>query len=325
MNEPPIPFNEYIAAIPALEELRNFNGRQLFTKLAISDEDFTKWLQNMKLLPTKRLCECGNFMVLKYKSNQTAPTWRCNRNKCKKEKGFMIGSWFEGCHLSFKDIFQLSYYWSRQTHSVEEIQFDLQRNGGGTISEHTIVDYNNLFRQVCSWYFTRNPIKIGGPGTVVEIDETVLTKRKYNRGQLRAETQWFFGGVERGSNRCFLIPVERRNADTLLPLIEQYILPGTTIISDCWAAYGGIERMQQQYTHYNVNHSQNFVDPVTGAHTNTIEGTWAYFKCRHKEEHGTSRELFASYISQFIWRKIFRGPDTMYHLWSQIAYLYPVN
>ena len=64
-----------------------------------------------------------------------------------------------------------------------------------------------------------------------------------------------------------VVPVERRNADTLLPLIEQHILPGTTIISDCWAEYGGIER------HYTINHSQNFVDPETAAHTNTIEGT----------------------------------------------------
>lgn len=55
-------------------------------------------------------------------------------------------------------------------------------------------------------------------------------KRKYNRGHLVG--QWVFGGIERGTNRCFLIPVERR--DTLLKIIEEWILPGTTVISDCW-------------------------------------------------------------------------------------------
>jgi len=74
MDQPIIPFNEYIASIPALNELRNFNGRRLFAKLAISDKEFTEWLQSMKLLPSKRLCECGNDMVLKYKSSQSAPT-----------------------------------------------------------------------------------------------------------------------------------------------------------------------------------------------------------------------------------------------------------
>jgi len=38
------------------------------------------------------------------------------------------------------------------------------------------------------------------------------------------------GGVERGSNRCFLIPVERRDKDTLLKIIEEWIFPGTTIM-----------------------------------------------------------------------------------------------
>lgn len=85
----------------------------------------------------------------------------------------------------------------------------------------------------------RNHIKIGGPGTIVEIDETVITRRKYERGRLVSNQQWIFGLIERGSCRCVLMPVERRNAATLLPIIEEFVMPGTTIMSDCWAAYRG--------------------------------------------------------------------------------------
>jgi transposase-like protein len=46
-----------------------------------------------------------------------------------------------------------------------------------------------------------------------------------------------FGGVERGTNRCFLVMVPDRKQKTLLAIIKQYIAPGTTIISDEWSAY----------------------------------------------------------------------------------------
>ena len=81
----------------------------------------------------------------------------------------------------------------------------------------------------------------------------------------------------------------------------------------------------QKFYHLTVNHSVHFVDPDTGAHTQTIEGTWSHFKARHKEERGTSRDLLESYIAQFVWRKQFAGPDTLFHLWSQIKGKYPVT
>ena len=101
-------------------------------------------------------------------------------------------------------------------------------------------------------------------------------------------------------------------------------MPGSTIMSDCWRAYKGIEGLPEQYSHLTVNHSINFVDPDTGANTQMIEGTWSLFKSRHKEEHGTSRELFATYIAQFIWRRQFKEEDVMYHLWNQIKAQYPL-
>jgi len=48
------------------------------------------------------------------------------------------------------------------------------------------------------------------------------------------EGQWIFGMVERGSNKCVLVPVPDRTGNTLLRIIKCYVLPGTTIISDGW-------------------------------------------------------------------------------------------
>jgi hypothetical protein len=85
-----------------------------------------------------------------------------------------------------------------------------------------------------------------------------------------------FGGVERGSGRTFLVAVHDRSAETLIGLIKQWILPGTTIISDCWAAYSSPR--YEGYTYFTVNHSITFVDETTGAHTNTNESTWKQVK-----------------------------------------------
>jgi transposase-like protein len=83
-----------------------------------------------------------------------------------------------------------------------------------------------------------------------------------------------FGGVEREPGETFLVPVPDRTADTLMTIIRDWIEPGTTVISDSWAAYRDVGA--QGYTHRTVNHSIQFVNIHTGAHTNTIEGTWRF-------------------------------------------------
>lgn len=74
--------------------------------------------------------------------------------------------------------------------------------------------------------------------------------------------KWIFGGFERESGRMFIVPVPERSKECLLNVIKEWIMPGTTIISDCWKAYNCLEN--EDFVHYTVNHSLNFVDPDTG-------------------------------------------------------------
>ena len=46
-------------------------------------------------------------------------------------------------------------------------------------------------------------LKIGGPGKVVEIDESKFGKRKFHRGR-RADDVWVLGGIERDSKTVSL-------------------------------------------------------------------------------------------------------------------------
>ena len=225
--------------------------------------------------------------------------------------------------MTLIQVWQLLYYWSRDVHSFKEVQHVLRRQDGSTIGNHTYVDWMNFFRDICAQHFISQPVKIGGPGLIVEIDETVFVRRKYNRVRL-VRHQWVFGGVQRGSpDKCFMVAVDKRNADTLLPIIQEYVLPGTDIISDLWAAYRRIAELPEGYGHLTVNHSVNFVDPGSGAHTNTIEGSWQKLKQGNKKRFGTHEALFETYLQEFMWRRKFAGVDAAFTFWSQVAEIYP--
>ena len=85
------------------------------------------------------------------------------------------------------------------------------------------------------------------------------------------------------------------------PIIQRIILPGSTIHSDQWAAYRQLHA-DPSYTYATVNHSQNFVDPVTGAHTQAIESYWAKVKSKFKSMKGVSTAQLPGYLDERMWR-----------------------
>ena len=165
---------------------------------------------------------------------------------------------------------------------------------------------------------------IGGPGVEVEIDESKFGKRKYNRGR-QVEGHWVFGGVERVTGECFMVEVARRDAATLIPIIQQYIHPGSIIYSDQWAAYNQITAATGM-AHMTVNHSLNFVDPATGVHTQGVKSMWSCCKRLMREERTMHSQLFETYmyLPEFMWRRRFGGPEAFSNILKHIAEQYPV-
>ena len=99
---------------------------------------------------------------------------------------------------------------------------------------------------------------IGGTGLTVEIDESKFGKRKYNKGRL-VEGQWVVGGICRETGDVFLAvcPNNKRDAETLLDIIERHVDKQSTVITDCWRAYNELDR--EGWQHLTVNHEYNFV------------------------------------------------------------------
>ena len=102
-------------------------------------------------------------------------------------------------------------------------------------------------------------------------------------------------------------------------LVRNVLTDEATIITYCRIPSLG-------YTHQTVNHSQNFVDPTTGAHTNSIEGYWSCVKRQLRKQGvmNTSSKLFPTYLLEAMWRKRFSGEDLFEKLIDSIREQYPV-
>lgn len=131
--------------------------------------------------------------------------------------------------------------------------------------------------------------------------------RNYGR---RITGPWVFGLLEctrqedlsyiSGEIRLFV--VERRDAQTLIPIIRQHVSTGSMIWSDEWRAYARIGSDDDGLQHESVNHSENFIAP-NNVHTQNIEGQWHIIKNRLiKGMRGTSSSLLNSHLHEYMWR-----------------------
>ena len=151
---------------------------------------------------------------------------------------------------------------------------------------------------------------IGGKNIVVEIDESKFGKVKYNRGH-RVDGVWVLGMVEKTpERRIILVPVKDRKANTLIPLLKKYINSESDIHSDCFKSYTNLN--QNFKNHQTVNHSLWFVDPVSGIHTNTIEGNWAAVKINTPIRKRTRKNITLNLIRYMLKRKY--PVDILLHL-----------
>ena len=184
------------------------------------------------------------------------------------------------------------------------------------IRKATVIDWNNFLRKVCAAELLSHPIVIEGLSRVVKVDESLFSRRKNHQGRVLLQL-WVFRVIDHQSRECFMYTVLDRSGPTLLPIIQQVIAQGTTIMSDMWAAYGGINAMG--FGHLQVNHTYNFVDPQTGAHTKNIENLWKNAKQRKKRHHGTHRTMLESCLCEWMWWQRFRNVDLFDQILNDVA------
>lgn len=261
-----------------------------------STEDSLRFLQEKGVIYDARRCplrNCRRVMKLEKCEALAEYGWRCPKDR--KWRSMLEGSYFENMHLTLQQIVVVIYAWAYDCTNQQINEF-------AKVTGHTSVDYANMLRELCSWKLLQQPILLGGPNRIVQIDESVIARRKFNVGRL-VPPRWVFGAydVETGVGYVQLVP--DRSAATLLPIIANVVAPGSIIHSDCWRAYANVAQLG--YQHGMVNHSIEFVDNATGVHTNNVERYWALVKLKIKRVSGSSEALLPSYLDEFMWRERF--------------------
>ena len=283
------------------------------------------YLRNDGLIKQNITCQHCQFpMQTRARPNNKADgiSWRCINNRCPQKwtwKSIRTGSFFQDSKVALSTWLHCLFLWCIET-SVRDTSLQLQ------LSNRTVLDMFKSIRTICSRKLQQHPIRLGGPGVTVQIDESCFRhKPKYHRGRPPQRVQWVFGIADTSTSPAigFLQMEDRRDAATLLPIIQNVLLPGTTVHSDQWRAYNNVGL---HFTHRTVNHSLHFVDPVTGVHTQTIESYWAKCKKRLKNMHGTTLDMLPGYLDEFMWRDRY-GQTVLQcfdNIKSHIAELYPL-
>ena len=157
-------------------------------------------------------------------------------------------------------------------------------------------------------YFQRYPIRLGGPGVNVQVDETKLNFNvKSHRGAAPTKACWALCIVDTSfsPSKGYIELLEKRNSETLLPIISRIVRPGSTIVTGEWRAYNDIIK-SGIYVHKRIAHKYHFVDPQTQVHTQNVESFNNKIKYQIKMAKGVPDHFRSDFITEFIFFDTFK-------------------
>ncbi|KAE9544586.1 hypothetical protein AGLY_000128 [Aphis glycines] len=145
-----------------------------FFNLSSAEKEAVYFLQECGVLPSARICS-NNHLTKLYFGNVNI------RND----------NWFAKSRILFMTAVRFIYGWSNEMTSIKWCEQELNK------SENT----NNYLHEVCAMAIENKPQgKIGRPGKIVEIDESLFSKRKNHVGRVLPK-QWILGGICRETKK----------------------------------------------------------------------------------------------------------------------------
>ena len=127
------------------------------------------YLQGKSLLSTNKTCPCGSAMQLSPRSDVSdGVRFRCP--DCHKCTSIRDSSFFSKSRLPLKKWVLLMYWWARN-YPVTDAASEAE------VTEASACAVYQWLREACTTHLLHTPIRLGGPGIVVQIDESLMNHK----------------------------------------------------------------------------------------------------------------------------------------------------
>jgi len=226
-------------------------------------------------------------------------TGRYHCTECNHNFSVTAGTIFDNTKISLRKWFFAIYLITSNKKGVSSCQLARDLDITQKTAWHILHKIRSVFSQNDSSALT---------GTV-ECDEMYLggaednkNKSKRTEGTQGRSTKTkkpIFGMIQR-SGKLVAMAVENTKAETLMPIIKQFVAENTVVYTDELKSYNRLSK--EKYNHGVVHHNEKeFV--VDDIYTNTIEGFWSHFK---KMVFGTYHFVSKKHLQRYIDEEVYR-------------------
>ena len=279
----------------SLEELEEYI-------IKMEKRELVNYLFENNLICREMLCTGTCKKPMKFETAQRYTdgyAWRCYNKDCtyyRKRKSIRDGSFFEDFRFEAKTILKVIFRYcggQQQSSIIATI----------AISRPT---YDKILSKLIGLMAidNRKEPKLGGPLCIVQVDETMLNyKCKSNRGRSSTNRTDGICIVEVRSSaitRVWAEIIPNKSISTMLPIICEHVLSGSTIHTDEHRSYGVLGR--NGFEHATVCHKYMFVDREANVHTQHVESFNNCLKYEIKKRKGVKTINRAAFLSEQVWK-----------------------